>query len=132
VLQPITYYPPNANLPATTIFSDGCPGNDAGDEGCTFATGRDLWFWRAATSVLPINPDTRQGRDVTYEVPGCRGHSGGMLLNNDNNAFGILVSGCTSTCGDTFDINGVPATANGVTRTTSLKLSTSVGPMVRI
>jgi hypothetical protein len=99
VLQEIVYHPPNANLPTTILFSDGYPGNatDAKgivtDEGCTFSTGWELWFWNTTTPLAPVNTNTQQGRDVSYEVAGCAGHSGGRLLNVDGKAFAILSRG---------------------------------------
>jgi hypothetical protein len=125
VLQEIVYHPPNANLPTTILFSDGYPGNatddqgNVGDEGCTFSTGWELWFWNTTTPLAPVNTNTQQGRDVSYEVAGCKGHSGGRLLNVDGKAFAILVRGpswCTQTGSDT--ITKVPVTNNGHTRTT--------------
>lgn len=122
VLQPITYNPFNANLPATTLFSDGYPANStkpdgtSSDEGCDFATGKELWSWSVPTPVSPINTNTQQGRDVTYQVPGCAGHSGGRLLNTDMNAFAILVRGPT----------GCPT--NGVSDTTFTQIVNQRGP----
>lgn len=125
VLQEIVYHPPNANLPTTILFSDGYPGNatdnqgNVGDEGCTFSTGWELWFWNTTTPLAPVNTNTQQGRDVSYEVAGCRGHSGGRLLNVDGKAFAILVRGpnwCNQQGSDA--ITKVPLTNNGHTRTT--------------
>lgn len=104
-MQPITYYPGDANLPALQLFSDGYPGNATNKEtgqvtnqGCNFATGLQLWLWNTTAPIAPFNANTRQGRDVTYEgVPLCGGHSGGRLLDGIGNAFGI-VSRTTTNC----------------------------------
>jgi hypothetical protein len=121
-LQPIYYYPSNSYLPALELYTDGYPGNSTDPAtgqvkrlGCNFATGKQLWYWNVTSAILPLTVDTRQGRDVDYQVPGCPGHSGGRLLYTNSNAFAI----------DSRGPNACPA---GRSNTTFTRLVNYPGP----